>query len=205
MGGDHAGGLALAILVAMVLFLLGAVALFVLVGRALTRNLAPRRRFLVVGLMTLAGVGAGWLLVMAIFYEGSWTPPPRLHRAVAPGFDGPAVILLEDPGAATAVEWRGGGLPFTAATAEVVVPPSGIVRVRSFGLMEGRADLDVIWSDRLQGFGAGGGPGPPGTGASAYMIFERPDLPWDGASQFSDPAAIAAYVRERERPRRQAR
>jgi hypothetical protein len=33
------------------------------------------------------------------------------------------------------VEWEDSWLPFTAATAAIDVPRSGIVRVRSFGLM----------------------------------------------------------------------
>ena len=78
MGGDHAGGLALAILIVMVLIVVGAVGLFFLVARRLTRNMAPPRRNLAVGLMVLVGVGAGWMAVMATFFEG-FSPAPRLH------------------------------------------------------------------------------------------------------------------------------
>ena len=198
MGGDQAGGLALAILIVMVLIVVGAVALFFLVARRLTRNLAPSRRRLVVGLMILAGAGAGWMAVMATFYESSFSPPPRLHLVTAPGFDAPAVVFLEDPRAPAAVEWQDSWLPFTAATATVEVPPSGIVRVRGFGLMAGRADLDVIWSSGMQGWGAGGGPGPHSLGANAYLVTGRPDVPPGEEAQFTGEADVAAYVAERE-------
>jgi hypothetical protein len=183
------------------MLVLGGVALFALAGRALTRKLSPPRRRLVLVLMALAGAGLGWILVMATFFESSWAPPPRLSLATPAGFDAPVVILLEDPRAPTIVAWRDSALPFTAATAEIDVPSSGIVRVRSFGAMAGRADLDVIWPGGMQGFGAGGGPGPPGTGADAYLIVERPDAPPSDGLQFSDPTAVAAYVAQREQRR----
>jgi hypothetical protein len=198
VGGDHAGGLALAILIAMVLIVLGAVALFFLVARRLTRNLAPPRRNLVVGLMVLVGAGAGWMVMMATFFEESFSPPPLLRLAIAPGFDAPAAIILEDPRASRTMETRGGWLPFSATTADVDVPPSGIVRVRSFGAMGGHANLDTVWSDGMTSFGAWSGPGPPGTGATAYMVIERHDSPAGGDLQMAEPPALAAYVAQRE-------
>ena len=116
----------------------------------------------------------------------------------AAGFDGPAVVFLEDPRASRVVEWRDSALPFTAATAQVDVPPSGIVRVRSFGLMQGRTDLDVTWPNGMQGWGAGGGPGPQSRGANAYLILERPDLPPGEELNYSDPNYVADYVALRE-------
>jgi len=202
MGGDQAGGLALAIGVIMVLMVLGGVALLVLVGRALTRKLSPRPRLLVTLLMVVVGAGLGWILVMATFYESSWAPPPRLSLATPAGFDAPAVILLEDRRAPRIVEWRDSGLPFTAATARIEVPPSGIVRVRDFGAMGGRADLSVVWPDGVESFGAGGGPAPPGTGATTYLIIERPGAPSGEAMQLQTAnSALAAYIAQRERGR----
>jgi hypothetical protein len=201
VGGDQASGLAMAIGIVMVLMVLGAVALFAFATRVLTPKLAPPRRRLVTLLMALVGAGIGWLLVMATFYESSWSPPPRLQLATAPGFDAPVIVLLEDSRAPGAIEWRGGGLPFTTATAEISVPPTGIVRVRSFGAMAGRMDLDAIWPDGRRSPGAGGGPGPPGTGAFAYLAVEHPDAPPPGMLLMADPPAIAAYIAQRERRR----
>jgi hypothetical protein len=199
MGGDGASGLAIAIGICMILLVLGGVALFALLGRALTRKLPPTRRRLVLVLMALAGAGLGWMLVMATFYESSWAPPPRLSLATPAGFDAPFVILLEDPRAPGTVEWRDSVLPFTAATAEISVPRTGIVRVRDFGLMAGHADLGIVWPDGTQGFGAGGGPGPPGTGARSYMIIARPGAPPSDGLEFVEPAALTAYIAQRER------
>lgn len=201
MGGDQGNGLALAILIVMVLMVVGGVAAFAFAGRMLARNLAPPRRRLVTALMALAGAGFGWVLVMMTFYESSWSPPPRLRLAAAPGFDAPVVILLEDPRAPQTLEWRGGGLPFSAAAAQIAVPPAGIVRVRSLGPIAGRMDLEAIWPDGRRSPGGGGGPGPPGTGADVYLIIERPDAPSGWALQLSDPPALAAYVAQRERRR----
>lgn len=200
MGGDQANGLALAILICIVLMLLFAAALFAFVGRTLARKLPPPRRRLVMALMALLGAGVGWLAVMATFFESSWSPPPRLRLAAAPGFDAPVVVLLEDPRAPRTLEWRGGELPFTAAAAEIGVPPTGIVRVRSFGAMAGRMDLEVTWPDGRRSPGAGGGPGPPGVGADAYLVVERPDAPAP-ALLSADPSTLGLYVVQQERRR----
>lgn len=199
MGGDQGNGLAQAILIVMVLMVLGGAALCAFAGRALTRKLAPPRRRLATLLAALAGAGFGGILVMATFYESTWSPPPRLRLATPPGFDAPVVILLEDSRAPLTIDWRESLLPFTASTAELSVPPSGIVRVRSFQTVGGRADLEVIWSDGGLRYGAGGGPGPPGTGARSYLIIERPGAPHLESLASADPAAMAAYVAERER------
>ena len=74
----------------------------------------------------------------------------------------------------------------------------GIVRVRSFGLMAGRMDLEVARPDGRRSPGAGGGPGPPGTGADAFIIIERPDAPPPGVLLFAEPPTIARYVAQRE-------
>jgi hypothetical protein len=201
VGGDQGNGLALAILIVMVVMVLGGVAAFAFAGRMLARRLAPPRRFLATMLMALVGAGFGCLLVIWTFYQSSWAPPPRLHLATPPGFDAPVVVLLKDPRAPRTVEWRGGGLPFTAATAQINVPPTGIVRVRDFGPMAGRMDLEVTWPDGRRSPGAGGGPGPPGMGVEAFMIIEHPDAAPPGVLLFAEPPAIDLYVAQRERRR----
>lgn len=203
MGGDQGNGLALAILIVMVLMMLGTVALFAIAGRLLARKLAPPRRLLVTLLMALVGAGLGWLLVIATFYESTLWPPPRLSLALPPGFDAPVVILLEDRRAAETLEWRGGALPFTTPAAAIAVPPSGIVRVRSFGPMAEYYQFTPIWPDGRQAFAvAHGSRAPPETGANAYWIIEPPDTPPGaappGAPQYFEPASIAAYVAQRE-------
>ena len=205
MGGDQGNGMALAILIVMVLMVLGVTASFALAGRLFTRTLAPPRRRLVILLTALAGAGLGWLLVIATFYESTLWPPPRLSLTAAPGFDAPVVILLEDSGAARTLEWQGGALPFSTPAAGIAVPPSGIVRIRSFGPIGARGYFEVTWFDGRRGFLVGGGNfGPPGTAATSYQILAppdaRPEEPAQGP-QSSDPPAVAAYIAQRERRR----
>ncbi len=196
MGGDQGNGLALAIGIVMLLIIFGCGFLLWLIARFLTRKVSPQRRGVVTILLTLAGLGIGWLVMMATFYESSFDPPPELRLTAAPGMDARWIMLLEDP-RGQELRWTSSVLPFTSTTANLTVPRSGIVRLRSFGPMAGRADLTVTWSSGQSG-GAGGGPGPPGTGASSYMILPHPnemdamvDSPYDGA-------ALAAYIAERE-------
>lgn len=204
MGGDQGNGLSTVLGIIMILMVLGAVALFALIGRALTRKLAPPRRHLVTLLVALVGAGLGWLLVIATFYESTLWPPPQLSLAIPPGFDAPVVILLEEPRAGQTLEWRGGALPFTAPAAAIGVPRSGIVRVRNFGPIGVGTYFEVIWSDGRRGFlVASGNRGPPGTGATAYHILDaRRDAPLPGAFQtYDDGSAIGAYIEQRERRR----
>jgi hypothetical protein len=200
MGGDGASGLAMAIGIAMVLMVLGSVGAFVLIARALKRWVRPTLRVPVVVAMVVVGAGIGWVLVMATFYESSWSPPPQLSLATPPGFTAPAVLLLEDPRAPGSLEWHDSWLPFTTPTATANIPPSGILRVRSFGLIAGRADADVVWPDGIR-TGPGGGPGPPGTGANSFIMIRRPDAPVDHGLDFEEGPALAAYVAQREQRR----
>ena len=202
MGGDQGNGMALVILIVMALMVLGTAAAFALAGHLLTRRLAPRRRGLITLLMLLTGAGIGWLLVIATFYQSTLWPPPRLSVATPAGFDAPVLILLEDPRAGQMLDWHGGTLPFTAPTAAIAVPASGVVRVRSFGPIEERLHVIAIWPDGRQGLVAGGGnTGPPGTGASAYLLIAPPDSPPDAGPLSYDGPAIAAYIERRERRR----
>lgn len=199
MGGDGASGLAMAIVIAMVLLVAGAAVVIALLSRAFTRNMPPARRRIVMVVAAVLGAGIGWMAMMATFFESSWSPPPQLRIAAPAGFEAPVVILLQDRRARLGIETTGGWLPFTAATAVVSVPSSGIVRVNSFGGIGGRGDLDVVWPDGQHSFGAGGGPAPPGSGAEAYLIVAHPGPQAPEILQSSDPAVMAAYIAERER------
>jgi hypothetical protein len=186
----------------MLLIILGCAFLMWLFARFLTRKVSPKRRGLVTALLTAAGLGIGWMVVTATFYESSFDPPPELRLTAAPGMDARWVVLLEDP-RGQELTWNEGTLPFAATTAELTVPPSGIVRMRSFGPMNGRMDVGISWSRGPAAMGAGGGPGPPGSGASAYMILPHPDH-MNSTADYPPPseAALAAYIAEREARRR---
>ena len=187
------------IFIAMILMIVGALVVFAFIGRAIARKVAPRRQGLIMVLTALVGAGLGWLWVMATFYESSWSPPPQLQLAIAPGFDAPVVLILEDRGARQRVQLHESILPFTRSTAQIAVPSSGIVRVHDLDAVQGRADLSIVWPDGTESFGAGGGPSPPGIGATTYMMIAREGAPAGEADRLSlSPEALAAYVRQRE-------
>lgn len=202
MGGDGMNGLAVAILVAMILTVAAGFGLFFLGGWLLGGwfGLARGPRWLL-GLGAGAlGVGVGFLAVTATFYESTWNPPPTLALAVAPGFARKWVVLLEDPSSPRELRWTGRDAPFSGRTAAVEVPPSGVVRVRSFDWLAGRGDARVVWSDGARQSGYGGGPAPDGLRASSYIAVNRGD-PLEtqaDAPPFHDPAAFARFVAARE-------
>lgn len=197
MGGDQGNGLAIAIGLAMLLIILGCALLLWLVARYLTRNAPPKRRGALALLLTAAGLGIGWMVMMATFYESAFDPPPELRLTAAPGMDAPWIVLLEDP-RGQVLEWRSSVLPFTATTADLTVPRSGVVRLRSFGPMAGRMDLEVSWSNGPSGLGAAGGPAPPGSGATAYMIVRHPSRAASTEDPPYDEAWLPAYINARE-------
>ena len=100
MGGDQGNGLAMAIGIVMLLIILGCAFLMWLFARFLTRKVSPKRRGLVTALLTAAGLGIGWMVMTATFYESSFDPPPELRLTAAPGMDARWVVLLEETGRA---------------------------------------------------------------------------------------------------------
>ncbi len=197
--GDGMGALAVLILGAMVLLLAGGALIGWLVGRMATRGTTPGRRRAIIGATTLIGLVAGGLAVTATFYESTWAPPPQARVAVPAGFAHEWAFVLEDPKAPTTLIWAGSNRPFAGWRTDVAMPPSGVLRVRDLGVLKGRGDAQVVWSDGAVSTGMGGGPGPDGTGALSYVAFDRGGAP-DAASEppFSDPAAFAAYLGQRE-------
>lgn len=198
MGGDGAGGLAMAILLVMIALVVGGFLVFYMIGRAATHKSPGKRRFLP-WLLGLAGLGLGYLAIFPIFFESTWAPPPTIRFIVPAGFNQPSVILLEDPSSSNELMWTGSTLPFFGMTAEVAVPASGVLRVKSYGPAEGRADTSVAWSDRGDGasdIGGGGGPAPPGINAVSFMHFVRDQ----GANEpiYGGDEEAAAYIRRRE-------
>lgn len=201
MGGDGMNGLAIAIFVVMAMMVAGGFAVFFLVGRLIGRRLrlSPGRRLLASLALGLAGIGVGTLAVTATFYEGVWAPPPAIRLDVPPGFAHREVIVLEDPTASGDLVWRGVEAPFLGKSATIAVPANGIVRVRNLGMMTGRGDMSVTWSDGAWAGGLSAGPAPPSLGARSYVALLRTgpsgapagDLPFD-------PAALARYVQRRE-------
>jgi hypothetical protein len=199
--GDGMNGMAAAIVVVMGLMLAGGLALFWWLGRLLAKAAGWRgRRVALSGLLLgLVGLGAGALLVAATFFESSWAPPPAVTLRLPPGFAHREVLLIEDPRAARTLAWTGVEAPFSGKATTVAVPPGGIIRLRSLDGLAGRADARVVWSDGAAATGAGGGPLPPGIGQGSYLVFSRGEPNVALEPPWSDPAALAAWIRARER------
>lgn len=199
MGGDGMGGMAAAIGIVMLFMLLAGFGISFWIGALFARANGwqggqARRTAIIAG---LGGLGIGFAVVTATFFESSWSPPPRLDIAVQPGFKEDWAILIEDPDAATELDWRGTGLPFTQRNARVALPANGLLRVRSFGEGAGRSDLDVRWSDGAVYNGYAGGPAPPGIIGTSYMAVARagPDgMPLD----LPQGEALSAEIRRRQ-------
>ncbi len=199
MGGDGMGALAVAIFGAMLLMLVAGFVVAFFIGRWLARRATPGKRLAISLTAAVIGVGIGLLAVTATFFESSWSPPPKLYITVPAGFAHGEAIFIEDAARGTPLAWHGIEIPFTGKSARITVPPSGIVRIRSFGDMAGRGDLNVQWSDGADANGYAGGPGPAALGASGYIILSRGA--WE-PGRFEPPTeneALAAYVRQRER------
>jgi hypothetical protein len=136
-------------------------------------------------------------VVTATFFESTWAPPPELRIVVPDGFAQKWVLLLEDPKTGQDIHWQGSAAPFSGLRADIAVPAGGILRVKGFGAMAGRADTRVVWSDGAPINGAGGGPAPAGVDAVSYMAFARASSDPTAMPEHL-PADLAAYVKARE-------
>lgn len=201
-GGDGMGGLALAILVVIGAIILAGLGIAIVLGRLLARRLklSSGGTALTIAALGLAGLGIGAVVVAATFFETTFSPPPTLRFNLPSGFAHKWVILLEDTSAPREIVWRGFEGPFSGVSAEIDVPANGVLRVRGFGRMSGRADSVTLWSDGSDTRGGASGPAPAGLNASTYMALERGDRYEAPSTDFptSDEAALVDYVRKRE-------
>jgi hypothetical protein len=198
-GGDGAGGLAIVIGLVMAAIVAAGLVTAVLLGRLLARrlNLSTGGTALTIVALGLAGLGAGGLIIAATFFESTFSPPPTVRFNLPAGFAHKWVILLEDPTATRELPWRGFEGPFSGVRANVEVPASGVIRLRDFGRMSGRADSVMVWSDGSDTTGGASGPAPAGLNATSYMMFERGDK-YDPPSQAPDSVTLINDVRRRE-------
>lgn len=162
--------------------------------RLLQTSESPIARF---GATILGGV-LGVCGSCATFYEDTWSPPPTLTFETPPGFRYDDVMLIEDPRSTTTIRWTGFDVPFSSRGARLVVPSSGIVRVRSLRtLQEMRVEGRLSTGETERGGGAG--PLPASLGRGVYAIFNFG--PWDehhpGLSDLPE-AALGPAVLARE-------
>ncbi len=190
-GGDGLDGLAAAIFGAMICMVLLPASLLGGVGYLLAR----RRRGWIGALVGVAiGVVGGALAVVGTFYESTWSPPPTLTVDVPPTFAHEWIYVVSDPGVATELAWTGHDLPFTSRHAEIAVPRSGVVHLRSVASLENGAIEATLThpgasSPRSVGFAA---LTLPGGGRVIAIGFAR----WPGREPQppDDPDALAARI-----------
>lgn len=156
------------VVAAIAAVIVGGFLLAYLVGRVIF----PRHRGRAVGLGAIGAV-AGSLAVLATLAPDVWSPPPRIRIEVPAGFNQPDAILLEDARSENRLVWRGVEMPFFGLSTTATVPANGVLRVRSFGPLAGRGDVDIVWSDGARTVGLASGPGPSASNASAYLIYRR--------------------------------
>lgn len=217
-GGDGLGGLSAAILMLSLLMIGGVGWLFWLVASRATaaprasagsstssRPRASRRRVTIL-FVTLLGLALGYLLMIGTFREDLVDPSPQIRLVTPPSYRDGRIFILEDPIRGRDIDWQGGNEPFSTRFAVIEVPASGVVRLRAMraevpvspGVY--RADINIIWGEDRNGGVNGGGDGPPGTGARAYLIVERSDALAGGTLPAlpADPAALGEYILARE-------
>jgi hypothetical protein len=196
-------GMALAIFGAMILIVLAGLLLGVLLGRIVFRGFGWGRSKQLVASLVLgaAGLGAGFLAVIATFYESTWAPPPQITFVTPPGFRQDWVFVLEDPTVSRQLVWQGVEMPFSGRTATVDVAAHGIVRVQKIGALGGRVDIRVRWSDGSSSNSQGGGPAPTSTGATVFSAFNRVKASDTAVVDppFDDRDALGAHIMQRER------
>ncbi len=198
MGGDGLNGLAVVILVACLVLLIVPAALIYWIVQKTAKGKSSSSRALLTFFGIAGGLGIGMLAVTATFFESTWSPPPQLAVKLPKNFKHEWIILLENPSAATTLNWQGYDLPFTSKRTEIDVPSSGVLSLKSLDGLAG-APFTVISSSGEQSIGMGGGPGPKELGATAYLGFVRPGVT---QTTMPDPPSgdddtFVAYIRAR--------
>lgn len=156
---DGFGGLAAAILIAMVLM--------VVVPGLVLGGLAHRvwRHAAVTGVAVVLGAGGGAIAVAATFY-GETITRPTLQLEAPAGYEHEWVILLEDPTVDRRLDWSGGLAP----TASLRIPAGGVIRVAALP-DPFRGDTDVVLSGGPHNTGLVARPVPAELRATRMLAF----------------------------------
>jgi hypothetical protein len=179
MRGDGMDTMALAIRVASWIL----VALPIAIGGWLGRRWLKNRVGLNIGMIVGSLVGVG--LDLWFFHESISQPAPVLEIHAPADFAHESVILIEDPRTRTEVVWSRGH-------AQLDVPKSGVVRLKTLGVLDGHDIEARLNSQNYYGYGS--------------MNFERTRLamfnfayhPQEPDIGLMSDEALLAYVHERE-------
>jgi hypothetical protein len=194
------GGMAALIDLVMLLMLVGGTAVFWSIGQriARSRGLSSRRSWIVGGFAGALGAGAGSLLITAVFFRSTWSPPPTIHFVLEDAGRPDWIVLLEDPSSERTIRWTGTKMPFSGVSTTISVPRGGVVRVKVLGDQIAPGSAQGVLPNGSVALGQAVGPAPPGSGATSYAAWgwkawERPedDLPMGDAE-------LAAWLRVRE-------
>jgi hypothetical protein len=201
--GDGMGVMLLLILGAMVAMVLAGFAVFFGIGLLLskTTKAGPKARTAIMIGFGAIGMLAGTAWMMSTFMENDWNPPPELRVTVPPGYDAPFIVLIEDSVKGQALTLSGGSLPMTTPVAEIAMPSSGILRLKSFGELAGNGNTQIVFSDGSTSSAMSSGPAPTAIGGSAFLVFEREPPNADPSAPSIDlprPDELARYVLVRE-------
>ena len=195
MRGDGMDGLALAILLASLCILIAPALVLGTLGYVVSRK---RRGWLGALAGVVIGLGAGALGVVATFMESTWDPPMELTLEVPPAFAHDQVLIVADPTASTEIDWRGLDVPLMARTASLAVPPSGVVRVRELGALDGGGvNAQLSSGETHWGMTAMNAPSSLGGGRVVAYCF-RPYPFCQPELTPTDPDGLEALILERE-------
>lgn len=190
MRGDGMNGLAIAIFIGC---------LFLLIGPALLGGWIGGR-FGKGGRVggAMLGIGVGFLVTTATFFESTWSPPPRLTLEVPEQFPHEWVYLITDPSSSTEVRWSGVDAPFMSRSTTLKVPPSGIVRVRDLGRIDGD-NVEATLSNGKKQWGKAGINAPKAFGGLRMVAYGFVEYPGNEPEPGSvDEATLSALLTSRE-------
>jgi hypothetical protein len=200
MNGDGMGALAIAILLGSVLLFVAPALILFFIAKAFAKG---SRHSVAIALgSAVLGLVLGAIAVAATFFESSFAPTNRLLLQISPEMKYDWVVLLEQPGAAQTLQWRGANVPFMSKSADVIVPASGVIVVDSLNQAAG-GYAQAFAANGAQSIGQAGGPAPSGSGYTVYAAFLRPDLPPSTSGAYPDLRALneaaefAAFLKER--------
>lgn len=134
MNGDGMGGLAVAILLAMVFMLVVPVVVLVLIAKRFGTGA-------VIGAV-IVGLLIGVLAVTATFMESTWSPPPAINLI---GTSEQTYIVVVADEKAPPVVMTGSTLPFMQRKTTLQVPDDGVIRVQSLEPLQGDMSMEVTY------------------------------------------------------------
>jgi hypothetical protein len=144
------------------------------------------------------GAAVGVFLLLSKFLNSAASSTPTLTLDIPADFAHESVVLITDPSVTSAVVWSGGDWPFSVKQGHIAVPKSGIVRVKSLGIIDSHV-VDAVLSDGR--IGRAFTVAEIGSARAASFNFVEEDERKEPAMDVANSPKFSAYIRERERER----